>query len=74
MLCGKQKGTPDPSWRLSIYCAQVECIEGVLFFHSMTGELLLFSTEERQRLSTDASLRREMAESGFLSPRMFVMM
>lgn len=45
-ILGAQKVDDRASWRLTTHCVRVERPEGVLFYHALTGELLLLSREE----------------------------
>ncbi len=49
-ILGKQKRDISTPYRLTTHCVQVERPEGVLFYHTLTGELLLLSREEAAAL------------------------
>ncbi len=45
-ILGEQKSVEVDLYRLSMHCMCVEQPEGILFYHTLTGELLLLSHEE----------------------------
>ena len=71
VLTGVQKAVADSSWRMTAHSVFVPCEQGILLYHSMTGELLLLSKDEREAISSDPILREELAEKWFLVPNEF---
>lgn len=49
-ILGEQKMTEGGLYRLTTYSLRVEQPEGVLLYHTLTGELLLLSREEAEQL------------------------
>lgn len=49
-ILGQQKMEKGTPYRLSAHCVRVERPEGVLFYHTLTGELLLLSHGEAERI------------------------
>ncbi len=49
-ILGRQKVEEGAPYRLSVHCMRVERPEGVLLYHTLTGELLLLSAEEAAAL------------------------
>ena len=67
-VCGAQKGAPDETWRMTLYCAAVPSGDGVLLYHAMTGELLHLSREEYDAIPSSGPLRAVLAKKWFLVP------
>ncbi|MBR3422861.1 MAG: 4Fe-4S cluster-binding domain-containing protein, partial [Clostridia bacterium] len=55
-------------YRFSRYVLRTPCEEGVLLYHTLTGELLLLSEDEERGAGTDGSLRTELIKRRFLVP------
>lgn len=51
-ILGEQKRYDGTLYRLSTHCMRVEQPDGVLLYHTLTGELLLLATEEAAGLGT----------------------
>lgn len=49
-ILGPPKPVAGASYRLTTHCVQVEQPEGVLLYHTLTGELLLLEKEEAEQL------------------------
>ena len=49
-ILGRQKAEEGAPYRLTTHCMRVERPEGVLLYHTLTGELLLLSAEESAEL------------------------
>ena len=64
-----QPKTPEGSFRQSLHALRVPCADGVLLYHTLTGELLLLS--EAQNAETDEKLRSALIEKRFLVPADF---
>ena len=50
-ILGEQKKNKGAPCRLTVHCVRVERPEGVLLYHTLTGELLLLTKEEADKLS-----------------------
>ena len=59
----------DVPYRRSQYLLRAACEEGVLLYHTLTGELLLLSYDEDDRSLTDGTLREELIKKRFIVPR-----
>lgn len=44
-ICGEQKKSDSSTYRLTKHCVEVACDEGRLFFHTLTGSLILSDHE-----------------------------
>lgn len=62
-LCGEQTVKQSGEYRLTAHCLRVPCEDGTLLYHTMTGELLLLSSDE-----TPEEYREELIRSWFLVP------
>ena len=51
-ILGRQKFDEKSPYRLTAHCVQIEQPEGLLLYHTLTGELLLLEKEEAEQLST----------------------
>ena len=69
-VCGSQKPCPG-DWRMTHHCVSVPCAEGVLLYHTLTGELLLLNDEEWAARDTDPNLREALFRRRFLVPTDF---
>lgn len=61
-LCGVQKEAADREYRLTRHCVIVPCEDGDLYYHTLTGELLLADAPE------GASDRQELLRKWFYVP------
>ena len=50
IILGQQKRSEGAPYRLTTHCVRVEQPEGMLLYHTMTGELLLLTKEEAGKL------------------------
>lgn len=66
-LCPEQRPA-DGGYRFSQYGLRVPCEEGVLLYHTLTGELLILSDDEDGRSESDGSLRSELIRKRFFVP------
>ena len=71
-VLGQQKTADGTPYRLTAHCVQIEQPEGVLLYHTLTGELLLLEKEEAAMLddlhSRVPSLLAELISRRFLVP------
>lgn len=71
-ILGEQKMTSGIPFRLSVHCMCVERQDGVLLYHTLTGELLLLSHEEAAQLGElpgfVSPLLSELIKRWFLCP------
>lgn len=51
-ILGQQKTNEGATYRLTAHCMRIERPEGVLLYHTLTGELLLLSYDEADLLGT----------------------
>ena len=65
-VCGQQKYRPDESYRPTQFCIRTECDDGVLWYHTLTGAMLLFAHGEMPQ-----DYERELVEYRFLVPDAF---
>lgn len=66
-ICHEQKPAAR-SYRETKHFLAVACREGMLLYHTMTGELLLLTQEEYTERMTDPILKEEMIRRWFLVP------
>ncbi len=66
-ICAAVKIGTGP-YRWTVQHQRVPCEDGLLLYHTLTGELLLLSPEEEKRTDTDEALRRELIQRRFLVP------
>ena len=60
---------PGPGeYRWTLHCLRAPCDAGVLLYHTLTGEVLLLSSEEEQRVENEDGLRQELIRRRFLVP------
>lgn len=45
-ICGQLKNDINDTYRFSKHCLNIKCEDGELFFHTLTGELILFENNE----------------------------
>ena len=64
-LCGKQK-KENRDYRLTSHCIRTACEEGILLYHTLTGELLLLADEEELRRRED-----DLISDWFLVPESY---
>ena len=69
-VCGSQKPCPG-EWRMAHHCVAVPCAEGMLLYHTLTGELLLLTEAEWAARNTDPDLREALFRRRFLVPADF---
>ena len=65
-ICGDQKLQERTHYRRSRHCVSVECEEGTLLFHTLTGELLLIGKNEKEE-----TIREQLVRRWFLVPDSF---
>ena len=70
-IIGKQKTDGNTALRRSSQCYALPCEEGVLLYHTLTGELLLLSRQEAEAADTASPLQAELAKRWFCVPRDF---
>lgn len=70
-IIGEQKPADGADLRRSGQCYALPCGEGVLLYHTLTGELLLLSGQEAEQADTDSPVRAELAKRWFFVPRPF---
>lgn len=68
-VLGIQQYKPDADYRPSTFCLGSSQPEGLLLYHTLTGELLLLDEREADGWATDPDLRKTMVEHRFLVPR-----
>lgn len=69
-ILGQQKPKDGTPYRLTTHCVRMERPEGVLLYHTLTGELLLLEKNEAEQLSTlSGAVPAVLAE---LVPRRFL--
>ncbi len=49
-ILGQQKTDEGTSYRLTTHCVQIQQPEGILLYHTLTGELLMLEREEAEQL------------------------
>ena len=64
-LCGKQK-KENRDYRLTRHCIRKACEEGILLYHTLTGELLLLADEEELKRRED-----DLISDWFLVPESY---
>ena len=64
-VCREQKPAEQP-YRETKHCLAVVCREGMLLYHTMTGEILLLTQREYTERMTDPVLREELIRHWFL--------
>ncbi len=62
-ICDAQRVLPEERYRLTTDCVQVPCEDGTLYYHTLTGELLLLEPNEQI-----GDNREELIRSRFLVP------
>ena len=67
-VAGAQRYDPERNYRFSRHCLEVDCPDGRLLYHSLSGELLLLRETES---TADPTLREELVKRGFLVPLEF---
>lgn len=65
-ICGIQKKTTIKEYRPSCYCLTVPCVDGELWYHTLTGELLLLEAGDDA-----ASYHDMLIDKWFLVPKAF---
>ncbi len=70
-ILGQPKQDADVSYRLTTHCMRIEQPEGVLLYHTLTGELLLLEKEEAKQLEKLSSAV-PAALTGLISRRFLV--
>ena len=66
-VCREQRPVERP-YRETKHCLAVACGEGMLLYHTMTGEILLLTQKEYSERITDPVLREELIRHWFLVP------
>ena len=76
-ICGEQEIKED-FYRLSRYVFSVPCEDGVLLYHTITGELLQTNSKEWEHISCDEPMQlgsdglcRDLARQWFMVPTAF---
>lgn len=67
-LYGEQMPKAAADYRFTCHGIHIRCAEGVLLYHSMTGELILLSEDEWENRERDAALRENLIRRWFLVP------
>lgn len=65
-LCGSPKNAPGDNYRLSRHCVQVQCADGTLLYHTLTGAVYHLPSGETLDAARDA-----LIENWFLVPQTF---
>lgn len=65
-IIGRQKEKKEIPFRMSAFCVRTDCDEGVLLYHTLTGEMFLISRDETTETNRDA-----LISSWFLVPEGF---
>ena len=69
-LCPAARYEAGP-YRWTRHCLRVPCEAGALLYHTMTGELLLLSSEEAGQAEGEGPLRQRLIEHRYLVPAVF---
>ena len=69
-MCGRQAVTPECN-RLSRHCLRVEVDEGELWYHTMTGSLVLLSHDEVSAVPAGGDTHDELVARWYLVPEDF---
>lgn len=70
-VIGDQKPADGAALRRSSQCCAMPCDEGLLLYHTLTGELLLLSKQEAETADTASPIQAELAKRWFCVPRSF---
>ena len=70
-LCGEQTYFPDKSWRLSRHIIRVDCDDGILLYHTLTGVIVLLSSDEYNNIESNNEVRELLGKNWFLIPNDF---
>ena len=67
-LASQQRYAPEADYRRASFCLELPVEDGVLLYHTLSGEMLWMTKAEYDRANTDESLKIELVRKRFMVP------